>query len=144
MASIRLEIPLEAPVDRVWQQLRDVGAVHRLFPGVLTDARVDGDARIVAFANGMVVRELIVDVDDEARRVAYAVVEWQAKHHHASMQVVPDGETRSRLVWVADLLPHELADPVRALMEQGARAAQGVFAGAGAPKRCDVMIEGST
>jgi hypothetical protein len=132
MASIRMEIPLEAPAERVWEKLRDVGAAHALFPGVLTASRLEGDARVVAFANGMVVRELIVDVDETARRVAYAVVEWQARHHHASMQVVPDGAARSRLVWITDLLPNELAGPVRALMEQGAKAAQGVFARAAA------------
>jgi carbon monoxide dehydrogenase subunit G len=130
MASIRLEIPLAAPAARVWQMLRDVGAAHALFPGVLAASRLEGDSRVVTFANGMVVRELIVDVDDAARRVAYAVVEWQARHHHASMQVVADGEARARLVWIADLLPDSLAAPVRALMEQGARAAQGVFAAA--------------
>jgi len=130
MASIRLEIPLDAPAERVWKRLREVGAAHRLFPGVLTDCRLDGDARVVTFANGMVVRELIVDVDEDARRVAYAVVEWQARHHHASIQVVPENASRSRLVWVTDLLPNELAAPVRALMEQGAKATQGVFAAA--------------
>jgi hypothetical protein len=30
-------------------------------------------ARIVTFANGFVARELIVDIDDENRRLAYAV-----------------------------------------------------------------------
>ncbi len=127
MASIRLEIPLPVPAARVWHALRDVGAPHRLFPGVLRDAQLDGEVRTVTFASGLVVRERIVDVCDEARRVAYAV-EWQAKHHHASMQVEPVGDARSRLVWIADLLPNELAPPVRALMEQGAKAVQGVFA----------------
>lgn len=129
MASIRLEIPLEASATRVWNRLRDVGAAHRLFPGVLTECRLEGETRVVTFANGMVVRELLVDVDEAARRVAYAVEEWHARHHHASMQVVEDGDARSRLVWVTDLLPDELAGAVRGLMEQGAKAVQGVFAG---------------
>jgi hypothetical protein len=34
--------------------VRDVGAVHRrLVPGIVVDARLDGDARVVTFANGM-------------------------------------------------------------------------------------------
>jgi hypothetical protein len=104
--------------------------VKVLFPGVLTASRLEGDSRVVTFANGMDVKERIVDVDERARRVAYAVVEWQTTHHNASMQVLPDGETRSRLVWVTDLLPNELAPQVRGLMEQGAQAVQRVFAGA--------------
>jgi len=69
-----------------------------------------------------VVREQIVDVDERARRLAYSVVEWRATHHNASIQVFPDGVNRSRIVWIADLLPDDLADLVEGLMEQGCAA----------------------
>ena len=121
MASIRKEILIDAHPDTVWAAVRDVGAVHRrLVPGVLVDARLDGDARVVTFTNGMVVRELLVDIDDEARRFAYASVEGRAQHHNASMQVFAEGDDRSRLVWTTDVLPNELAGPIGALVEQGA------------------------
>ncbi|HKO25456.1 MAG TPA: hypothetical protein VJY65_12060 [Chloroflexota bacterium] len=44
-------------------------------------------------------RALIVDVDDETRRLAYAVVKGRLPlvHHHASFQVFAEGESRSRL-----------------------------------------------
>jgi hypothetical protein len=120
MASIRKEIPLNVTADRVWDVLRDVGAVHRrLAPEFVLDTRLDGDSRIVTFANGLVARELIVDVDDNTRRVAYSVVGGEPKHHHASMQVFADGDGRSRLVWITDLLPNELAPTIGGMMEQG-------------------------
>lgn len=120
MASIRKEIPVAARADEVWDALRDVGAVHRrLAPGFVTDTRLDGDARIVTFANGLVARELIVDVDDTARRVAYAAIGGRLSHHHATMQVIAEGDGRCRLVWVADLLPHDMAGPIGGMMEQG-------------------------
>jgi len=123
MACIRKEISLQARAEDVWDAVRDIGAVHqRLVPGVVVDARLDGDARVVTFANGMVVRELIVDIDDTARRFAYAAVGGRASHHNASIQVFADGATRSRLVWITDLLPHELATAIGALVEQGAAA----------------------
>jgi polyketide cyclase/dehydrase/lipid transport protein len=125
MASIRKEILLEAGVDEVWDAVRDVGAVHeRLAPGVLTDSRLDGDARVVTFASGLVVRELIVDLDDETRRFAWAAVSSRLSHHNASMQVLDAGGGRSRLVWIADVLPHELAGYVGGLMDQGLAAAK--------------------
>ena len=56
--------------------MRDVGAIHtRLAPDFVTDVKLEGDARIVTFANGMVAKELIVDLDDEARRLVWSVVE---------------------------------------------------------------------
>jgi hypothetical protein len=119
MASIRKELRLEASAGHVWDAVRDVGAVHeRLGPGFLLDARMDGDARVVTFANGMVVREPIVDIDDTARRFVYAAVGGMSTHYNASMQVFPDGDHRCRLVWIIDLLPHALAPTVDALAEQ--------------------------
>lgn len=119
MASIRKELRLDAPAERVWDAVRDVGAVHeRLGPGFLLDARMDGDARIVTFANGMVLREPIVDIDDTARRLVYSAVGGMASHYNASMQVFPEGDGRCRLVWIIDLLPHARASTVSALAEQ--------------------------
>ena len=40
-------------------------------------------------------------------------------HHNASAQVFPDGQGGSRFVWIADLLPHELAPTVASMMDQG-------------------------
>jgi len=122
MASIRKEILLEAPPHEVWDVVRDVGAVHRRFaPGFVTDTQLEAGARVVTFANGLVVRELIVDVDESSRRLAYAAVGGRLAHHNASFTVIGDGE-RTRLVWVADLLPNELAPVIDGMMEQGAEA----------------------
>ena len=122
MASIRKEFTVSARPEDVWNALRDVGAIHdRLAKGFVIDTRLEGESRVVTFANGMVVRELIVDVDDKARRLAYAVVEWQTTHHNASFQVFPNGDG-SRVVWITDLLPNTLADTVSGFMEQGATA----------------------
>jgi carbon monoxide dehydrogenase subunit G len=123
MASIRKEILIKARPEDVWAAVRDVGAVHqRLAPGFVVDVHLDGDSRIVTFGNGTVVRELIVDIDDEARRFAYAAVEGRTTHHNASMQVFADGPERSRLVWITDMLPHNLASSIGKLVEQGAAA----------------------
>jgi hypothetical protein len=130
MASIRREVVVEAPLEAVWDAVRDVAAPHtRLAPGFLSDCRLDGDARVVTFANGLVARERIVDVDDEARRLAWAVVDSpRLSHHNASMQVFGDGPGRSRVVWVADLLPNEIAPVIASMIEQGLAAMQKTLA----------------
>jgi hypothetical protein len=120
MASIRKEIALEAPAEHVWAAIRDVGAVHtRLAQEFVVDTRLDKGSRLVTFANGEVVRELIVDIDDQARRLAYAVVEWRTTHHNASFQVMPEGDNRCRLLWITDLLPDTLAEMINGFVEQG-------------------------
>jgi carbon monoxide dehydrogenase subunit G len=128
MACIRKEIYIDAPPEKVWEAIRDVGAVHRrLAPGFVVDTRLDEEARIVTFANGLIVRELIVDIDDEFRRVAYAVVGGPTEHHNASMQVFPEGEDRSRLLWITDLLPNERAEEIGTLIEKGAEVMKRTF-----------------
>jgi hypothetical protein len=120
MASIHKEFTVQASAADVWDVFRDIGAVHsRLAKQFVTDTRVEGDSRLVTFANGVAVRERIISVDDERRRLAYAVVDWRATHYNASFQVFVEGETRARIVWIADLLPDELAELVNGLMEQG-------------------------
>ena len=120
MASIHREIQVEVPAGNVWDAIRDVGAIHtRLAPGFVVDTRLEAGARVVTFGSGVVARELIVDLDDDARRLVWAVVGGKMTHHNASLQVFGDGEGRSRVVWIADLLPNELAGYIAGMIEQG-------------------------
>ena len=120
MASIRRDIHVEAGAEQVWDAIADVGAVHtRLAPGFVIDTRLEGGARVVTFGNGLVARELIVDVDHGSRRPVWAVVGGRPTHHNASLQVVAEAERCSRVIWIADLLPNELASPIASLIDQG-------------------------
>jgi hypothetical protein len=120
MASIRKELLTKASVDDVWAALRDIGALHtRLVPGFVIDTRLEPGQRIVTFGNGMVVREPIIDIDDTARRLVWSALGGSLTHYNASAQVFenPDGQTR--LVWIADLLPNEVANSISLMMEEG-------------------------
>ena len=118
MASIRNEIALTAPPDRVWDALRDFGNVHtRVAPGFLTDSKLEGnDVRVVTFANGMVARETLVSSDDQQRRLVYAIMDQRFKHYSASVQVLAEGQG-SRVVWLIDLLPDDFAGQVKQMTE---------------------------
>jgi carbon monoxide dehydrogenase subunit G len=120
MAHFRTEVVIDAAPGKVWDAVRDVGAVHhRLVPGLVTDTVMEGaEARIVTFATGTVLRELIVDIDDSARRLAWAAVGKPIVHHQGVMQVVAEGGG-SRVSWDADILPAGLLEMVRPHMERG-------------------------
>jgi len=121
MASITKQIVIDASPEAVWDALRDFGAVHeRLAPGFVVDARSEGDVRVVTFFNGVVARELLVDIDDDARRLVYSVVDspLNATHDNSSAQVVAN-TGGSRFVWIKDVLPDEIAPRIDELMEQG-------------------------
>jgi hypothetical protein len=125
MASIHKDISIDAHPNDVWAAVRDFGNLHkRLVQGFALDARLDGDARIVTFANGTTARELLVDCDDARRRLVYAVISERMKQHSASVQVVADGDARSRLIWIVDVLPHDIAAYIDGQMDQAALAMQ--------------------
>ncbi len=123
MASIHKEIAVACPPAEAWDAVRDVGAIHvRLVPGFVTDCRLEGDTRTVTFANGIVARELIVDIDEARRRLVWSASGGRLTHHNASLQVFDEGPGRSRLVWIADLKPDAMKAPIDAMIEQGMAA----------------------
>jgi Polyketide cyclase / dehydrase and lipid transport len=123
MASIIKSVETVAPVRLVWSAIRDIGALHtRLVPGFVTDTVLDDDARIVTFANGMVMREPIITIDDEHRRLVWSVEGGPPDHYNGAAQAIeqPDGTTV--VMWTADFKPDELADTIDAMMTAGAAA----------------------
>ena len=120
MATIQKEIAIERSKDTVWDAIRDVGAIHkRLVPGFVLHCKLEGVWRTVTFANGMVVRELIVAVDDKTCRHAWSARGAPLTHHNASVQVFADGNDRCRVVWIADLMPNEVAETIAEMIQQG-------------------------
>jgi hypothetical protein len=129
MASIHKDISIDAPAALVWDAVRDFGALHtRLVPDFVLDTKLEGDARIVTFSNGTVARELLVDCDEARQRLVYAVISERVKQHSASVQVIADGETRCRLLWTIDVLPHEIAPYMNGQMDLAAGAMRKAFA----------------
>jgi Polyketide cyclase / dehydrase and lipid transport len=126
MASIHKDIPVNAHPDAVWDAVRDFGAVHqRLNPGFVVDCRLDGNARIVTFHNGNVVREEFVDCDEARRRLVYAIISSErVSHYNGSVQVFGDSDNRSRIAWIIDVLPNEIAPYISDQMDLAAAAMQ--------------------
>lgn len=91
-------------------------------PDFVIDCQLEGEVRFVTFANGITAKELIVDVSPERRRVAWTAVGGRLSHHNASAQVVSTGEESCEVVWIADLLPHEMAPAIAQMIEQGLAA----------------------
>jgi len=123
MATIYREFTVDTPVDQAWSAIRDFGAIHRrLAVGFVTDTQLEGTIRTVTFSNGFVVKEQLISVDDTLRRLVYTSIGGRASHHNAFFQVFPDGTGKSRILWVTDLLPDEVAVPVGQMVDAGIEA----------------------
>ncbi len=120
MASVRREIRTLAPIERVWAAMCDVGALHtRLVPGFVTDTRLEGTTRIVTFGNGMRVREPIVSIDAEMRRVVWTSEGGAATHYNGALEAIAEADGSTRLVWTADFLPDALKPNIAAALAAG-------------------------
>jgi hypothetical protein len=123
MATVRTSLDTAASAEDVWTVIRDIGAVHtRLAPGFVTDTKLEPGARVVTFVNGMVIREPIVTLDDEARRLVWTAEGGYATHYNASLQVSPRADGGATVVWVADFLPDDVKPQLSKALEAGTRA----------------------
>jgi carbon monoxide dehydrogenase subunit G len=130
MATIHKEVEIHSSPEKVWDALRDVGALHtRLAAGFVVDTSMDGNARVVTFPNGMTAREEIVGVDDAERLVSWAIIGQQFDHYNGAAQVFDHGDG-ARFAWTTDLLPDDLAGNVGALMDAGLAAIKKTIEGA--------------
>lgn len=132
MPSIHLEIHIDAPAEAVWDAARDYGALHtRLNPGFVTDTQAGAEAdgtlyRMVTFGTGMVLKEVIVDIDDARRRIVWTIESPNVRHHNGALRLFPDGEG-CRAVWTADVLPATMADAFAPAMAAGLQAMKAHF-----------------
>jgi hypothetical protein len=125
MASIIKQIQVDAPVEAVWDAVADFGAVHRRFaPGFVTNVELIEGARMVTFGDGTVAKELFLGCDHDARRLAYSIQSERFVHHSASFQVSADGAGKSRLTWIADVLPDAFGDYLSERMDAGLAVAK--------------------
>lgn len=123
MTRIVKDVEVRAAPDAAWDAIRDFGNPHtRAFPGVLTDAKLEGDTRTVTFANGLVAREALIDCNDDAKCLVYTASGGSLAHHNASLQVFANGDGGSRVVWILDLLPNQAAPTIEGLMDAGCAA----------------------
>jgi hypothetical protein len=125
MGSLRSELRTRAKMDDVWSAVRDIGALHtRLVPGFVAATKLEPGARIVTFVNGLTLREPIIALDDESRRLVWTIEGWVARHYNASLQVFALPEGATSVVWTADFLPDEISGSVSQAMKAGMAAMQ--------------------
>ncbi|MEU7145918.1 SRPBCC family protein [Nocardia sp. NPDC046473] len=113
MATVQMDIDIDADADVVWKVVGDFAtAPERITPGWVSACVADADVRVVTLQNGIIVRERLVAIDEERRRIVYSIIgdTVQPAHSNASMQICATGPGRSRLVWIHDVLPDELAE----------------------------------
>jgi len=122
MATIHHETTIARPAAEVWAAVRDYGALPDLVPGFVVATEILPDngppVRRVTFADGNVLDETIVAVDDARQRLVWSIRGPGVDHHNGAAQVIAEGGG-TRMTWTADVLPDSLADAYSPLMQAG-------------------------
>ena len=88
MPTMRKDIVTLATAAQAWDAVRDMGALHtRLVPGFVIDTKTEPGARVVTFANGVIVRERIVTLDEVRKRLVWTAESKLTTHYNSSARV---------------------------------------------------------
>ena len=102
---------VDASCAFVWDVIRDVHAADtRLIPGLVTGVAEIPGARVVTFANGLVVTERIVTLDDATRTLVYQAINGPIEDHLGIQVVTEDELGRTRLRWTTQFSPAQAVE----------------------------------
>lgn len=122
MVAIFRSVEVSKNADQAWDLVGRFDDPVSLAPGFATACEMIDGERVVTFADGGTVREVLVARDDTRRRLSYTAVRGRSSHHHAVMEVVPIDDKSSRIVWVTDVLPDSIGAFVAQRMDDGIAA----------------------
>lgn len=119
MAVFEEAIHIDRKPTDVWKVVGDAHNISGWLP-FITESRLEGEYRhCVAGENGTL-RERILVVDDESRRIEYTILEapMPIEFIHAGLQVFPDNGG-SRVVWDTTVTPDEIAEMFSPIYQEG-------------------------
>jgi len=121
MATIRKVIEIDATPEAVWAKISDVAGISNLI-GFLENSVLDGDRRVCTLVDGGELKEDIISVDTNLKRVVYTITAspLNLDFHVAAMEVQANGAT-ARLIWSTDLLPAAAAEHVGPMLDMASK-----------------------
>lgn len=136
MANVYISSVIDAPVEKVWERIKDFNGLPGWHPRMVTSkiengrgATEIGCIRNFKVVTGATIREKLLALSDKDRLVSYSIIETPQpiSNHKATLQLHPvtDGN-RTFAVWTAEFdSPADQADGVVAGM--GTNVFQGGF-----------------
>jgi hypothetical protein len=108
LGSIRYEIRIRQPAEKVWALAGDAARLHEWFPGI-TDCQVDGNMRVITLGSGMQMPEEILVHDNVQRRFQYRITAPIFTYHRGGIDVIDLGDETCLVVYSTDADPRTMA-----------------------------------
>ncbi len=117
MTTIHKVITVDAQLETVWKNIADVGGISNLI-GFLSNSVLDGNARTCTLAEGGTLKEKIVTIDENRKRIVYSITEspLNMEFHVAIMEVKPC-DNGTEVSWTVDLLPDDASTHMTPMLD---------------------------
>ncbi|MFY0681039.1 MAG: SRPBCC family protein [Thalassovita sp.] len=117
MATISKTIPAASGVQNAWKMVSNIGAVDKLVD-MIQSCELHDDLRICTLEDGQSIKEKIITVDADAKRLVYTITEGPMPiEFHCASVVVSATEHAAELTWTVDVKPDALAAPLSDMMD---------------------------
>ena len=118
--SVRHDIELRCPPDRIWALVGDPVRIHEWFPGI-ESCTVEGDLRTVVTRSGLPMPEQLLTIDHVLRRFQYRITAPMFKEHLGTVDVHDLHDGTSLVVYSTDADPAPLALVIGGAARNGPR-----------------------
>ena len=106
--TVRRQVRIARPAAEVWALVGDPTRLPEWFPGI-TDAVVDGTARVVTTGAGLPMPEEIVTLDHLLRRFQYRITAPLFREHLSTLDVLDLDDGTCLVVYGVDAQPSTMA-----------------------------------
>lgn len=130
MSTVHVNEPVAAPAAKVWELVRDFGAIVKWGGPALQSCTVEGEGlgaiRRIGLPGGLAIAERLEALDEAGRSLSYAIVEKSpipVKDYLATIRIVEDGPDACRVDWSSTFTPDGAGE------EQAQAMIRGVYTG---------------
>jgi Polyketide cyclase / dehydrase and lipid transport len=106
--SVRHDVQLDCPPDKVWELVGDPARVPEWFPGIVS-CSIEGDVRTIVTGSGLPMPEQLLTVDPVLRRFQYRITAPLFTEHLGTVDVHALEDGTSLVVYSTDANPAALA-----------------------------------
>jgi uncharacterized protein YndB with AHSA1/START domain len=106
--TVRRQVRIACPPDRVWELVGDPSRIQEWWPGIV-ESTVDGTSRTIVTASGLPMPEEILTVDPLQHRFQYRITAPMFREHLSTLDVLDLEDGTSLVVYAADADPSTMA-----------------------------------
>jgi mxaD protein len=118
MLKVTKSVEIDAPLDKVWDTIKDFGALDKWHPALASDKIVEGKdnevgaVRLLTLKDGGTIKEKLLAHSDGKHAYRYAILEGvlPVSNYTSSIRASAAGKNRTKVVWTGSFQRKDTGD----------------------------------